>query len=229
MATGPGANEARVRLNRDRVLRAAVDLADREGLDAISMRNLADHLGVVPMALYKHVANKERLLDGMVDMIVGEIGPPPHGLAWKRAVRTRVLAARNVMLRHGWARDVVESRTQPTLTVLGYMDSVIGLFRAGGLSVDLTHHLMHALGSRIWGFTSDLFGGGAPLQPHERDAMAAVLAAQLPYVAEIVAVIGHDADSVVGGGCDDQAEFEFALDLFLDGAERLHKKGWSSR
>ncbi len=223
----------RTRLSRDRVLRAAVALADREGMDAITMRNLADHLGVVPMALYKHVANKEELLDGMVDVIVAEIEPAPDGLPWRDAVRARVLAARRVMVGHPWAREVVESRPRPTVVVLEHLDSVIGLLRAGGVSVDLAHHLMHALGSRVWGFSQALFGDGAPPAELEADPAAFdELAVRVPHVAAVVEEIGrrggHDATTVVGGGCDDQFEFEFALDLLLDGGVRLHEQGWAS-
>ena len=125
------------------------------------MRNLAQELGVVPMALYKHVANKEELLDGMVDVIVGEIDPPTHGADWKDAVRQRILSARQALLRHRWASQVIESRTHATPVVLDYMNSLIGMFRAGGFSVDLTHHVMHALGSRMWGFTQEVFPDAA--------------------------------------------------------------------
>ncbi|GAB3848015.1 hypothetical protein GCM10027610_068920 [Dactylosporangium cerinum] len=148
----------RAPLTRDRVLRAAVDLADGTGIDALSMRNLAQTLGVVPMALYKHVANKEELLDGMLDVVVGEIDPPVAGTDWQSAVRERILSARRALLRHPWASRVLESRTAATPVVLQYMDSMIGMFRAGGFSVDLTHHVMHAMGSRILGFSQELFG-----------------------------------------------------------------------
>lgn len=223
----------RARLSRQRVLEEAVALADREGLEAVTMRNLADHLGVVPMALYKHVANKEELLDGMVDVIVAEIEPVPDGLAWQAAVRARVLGARRAMLGHRWAREVVESRPRPTIVVLEHLDSVIGLLRGGGLSVDLVHHVMHALGSRVWGFSPALFGDGAPPAELEADPAAFdAIAERVPHVAEVVAEIArgpaHDATTVVGGGCDDQFEFEFALDLLLDGAARLHEAGWAS-
>jgi len=127
----------RAPLNRDRVLRAAVALADDAGIEALSMRHLAQELGVVPMALYKHVANKEELLDGMVDVIVGEIDPPTHA-DWKDAIRQRILSARQALLGHRWASQVIESRTQATPAVLDYMDSLMGIFRAGGFSVDLT-------------------------------------------------------------------------------------------
>ncbi|WP_405851405.1 TetR/AcrR family transcriptional regulator C-terminal domain-containing protein [Streptomyces sp. NBC_00090] len=238
----------RAPLSRQRVLRAAVALADETGAEAFSMRRLAQELGVVPMALYKHVANKEELLDGMVDLVVGDIAPPAPGAPWKTAVREQVLSARRVLLHHRWAARVIESRTAPTPAVLGHLDSVIGTFRDGGLSADLTHHAMHALGSRLLGFSRELFTNGeaeqGPAAPgsdkpdstepvsiaHESadPGRAARMAEAYPRVAEIAAAAAHDPDSAVGGGCDDQFEFEFALDLLLDGIERLHGQGWTS-
>lgn len=225
--------ERRERLDRDRVLRAAVALADEHGIDAVSMRRLAQVLGVVPMALYKHVAHKDALLDGMVDAVLGEIAPPDGSLGWADAVRGRILSARDVMLRHPWARRVMESRAAPTPVVLGYMDSTIGTFLAGGLSVDLVHHVMHALGSRIFGFTQELFEtspGAAPevLDPQAQAATMQQMAAYFPNVVATATSRPHDAGSVVGSGCDDQFEFEFGLDLLLAGVERLHRRGWSS-
>jgi AcrR family transcriptional regulator len=220
---------SRTPLNRDRVLRAAVEQADQAGIDSLSMRSLADRLGVVPMALYKHVANKEALLDGMVDVVVGEIDPPAEGAHWKDAVRRRILSARHSLLRHGWAPRVIESRTLASPVVLEYMDSLIGMFRAGGFSTDLTHHVMHALGIRMWGFTREVFPTPAPpADPEERSAMFAQFAVRYPHIVEMATAAAHDAGSAVGGGCDDQFEFEFALDLLLDGFERLHRQGWSS-
>ncbi|MEW9527312.1 TetR/AcrR family transcriptional regulator C-terminal domain-containing protein [Microbispora sp. NPDC049125] len=219
----------RAPLNRDRVLRAAVALADDAGIEALSMRKLAQELGVVPMALYKHVANKEELLDGMVDVIVGEIDPPIHGAEWKDAIRRRILSARQALLRHRWASHVIESRTQASPVVLDYMNSVIGMFLAGGFSADLTHHVMHALGSRMWGFTQEVFP--TPPPPADPDAQAAMfrqLAARYPHIIEIATAGSHDEGSAVGRGCDDQFEFEFALDVLLDGFERLHRQGWHS-
>jgi AcrR family transcriptional regulator len=159
MAQRTGAGR-RAPLNRDRVLRAAVALADETGIESLSMRKLAKDLGVVPMALYKHVASKEELLDGMVDAVIGEIDPPVPGAGWKTAIRQRVLSARRVLLRHPWASRVIETRTNRTPVVLGYMDSMSGMFLAGGFSADLTHHVMHALGNRMWGFTRELFDDG---------------------------------------------------------------------
>lgn len=226
----------RVPLNRDRVLRAAITLADQVGIESLSMRRLALELGVVPMALYKHVANKEELLGGMVDTIVGEIDPPVPDAPWKSAVRFRVLSARQVLLRHSWARPVIETRTNVTPAVLGYMDGFAGMFLAGGFSADLTHHVMHAMGSRMWGFTQEVFDDTAgrdenqqpEVTPEVRAAMAQQMAESYPNLLSIAGAAAHDDGSVVGSGCDDQFEFEFALDLLLDGFERLHQQNWTS-
>ncbi|UZX01299.1 TetR family transcriptional regulator [Arthrobacter sp. CDRTa11] len=235
----------RIPLNRDRVLGAAVVLADETGINSLSMRRLAQELGVVPMALYKHVANKDELFNGMVDAVIAEIGAPAPAADWKAGVRARVLAARQALLRHPWARQVIESRTTKSPAVLGYMDDFIGLFLAGGFSVDLTHHVMHALGSRMWGFTQELFDdqagpaaespaaeGGATESNEvtpEHAAMLQEMAARYPNILQVAMAAGHEEDSVVGRGCDDQFEFEFALDLLLDGFERLHAQSWTSR
>ena len=212
--------QPRVPLSKERVLGAAVALADEGGVDSLSMRRLAQELGVVPMALYKHVSNKDELLDGMVDVVVGEIDPPPSGTDWKTAIRQRVLSARSALLRHPWASQVIESRASATPTVLRYMDSMVGIFRAGGFSIDLTHHAMHAMGSRLLGFTQELFDDTADVGPEMDAALLRELAAY-PHITEMVSAITHDEGSVVGLGCDDQFEFEFALDLMLDGLERL--------
>ena len=211
-------------LSKERVLDAAVALADAQGVEGLSMRKLAQELGVVPMALYKHVANKDELLDGMVDLVVGEIDPPAGGTDWKTAMRRRVLSARGALLRHPWASRVMESRTSPTPAVLAYMDSMIGMFRAGGFSIDLTHHAMHAMGSRLLGFSQELFDETADVGPGMDAETLRELAGTFPHITELVVAITHDQASVVGQGCDDQFEFEFALDLLLDGLERLRDR-----
>ncbi|MCW2833126.1 MAG: TetR family transcriptional regulator, partial [Nocardioides sp.] len=224
----------RVRLNRERVLLAAVSLADAIGIEALSMRRLAEELQVVPMALYKHVANKEELLDGMVEVIITEIGAPESDADWKPAVRKRVLSARRALARHPWARRVIESRTTQTPAVLEYMNSFAGMFLTGGFSADLAHHVMHALGGRMWGFTQELFvdprATAEPAEgpPEARAELMEQLAAHYPNIAAIASSSAHDDASVVGQGCDDQFEFEFALDLLLDGFERLHREHWTS-
>jgi AcrR family transcriptional regulator len=212
--------EPRTPLSKQRVLRAAVALADDGGVEALSMRRLAQELGVVPMALYKHVANKDELLDGLVDVIIGEIDPLDRGADWKTAMRGRVLSARAVLRRHPWASKVIESRKNPTPAVLAYLDSMVGLLRAGGFSVDLTHHAIHAMGSRLLGFSQELFDDNAT--PAPPPAIVAELARSYPHLTEmVIAITPHDETSIVGSGCDDKFELEFALDLMLDGLERL--------
>ncbi|GIF04335.1 TetR/AcrR family transcriptional regulator [Actinoplanes siamensis] len=215
--------ERRAPLNRDRVLRAAVELADRTGIDTLSMRNLAQELGVVPMALYKHVANKDELLDGMLDAVIASIGSAPGAPdgGWRSAVRSRILGARQALLRHPWAWRLLDSRADPTPAMLGYLDSVIGLFLAGGFTPDQTHHIVHALGTRLLGYTQDLFDDSRPAAPEARLALARALADSHPSLAAMARAAAHDESSVVGSGCDDQFEFEFALDLLLDGFDRL--------
>jgi AcrR family transcriptional regulator len=208
-------------LTRERVLSTAVALADEGGILSLSMRKLAQALDVVPMALYRHVANKGELLDALVDVVIGEIDPPLEGADWKTALRARILSARRALLRHPWASKVMESRTTPTPTVLGYMDSTIGMFRTGGFSLDLTHHALHAMGSRMFGFTQELFNDTSQADPEMNEEMFGAMADTYPYIFEIYTTISHDDASTVGPGCDDQFEFEFALDLMLDGLERL--------
>jgi AcrR family transcriptional regulator len=218
----------RAPLTRERILGTAVALADEGGFDSISMRQIAQELGVVPMALYKHVANKGELLDGMIDVVVAEIDPPLADVEWKTAIRERILSARRALFRHPWASKVLESRGEPTPMVIGYMDSMMGIFRSGGFSIELLHHAMHVMGSRLLGFSQELYDDTASMPEDEAIEMWTQLADAYPNIAALVGEISggeisHDEGSVVGGGCDDQFEFEFALDLILDGLERLRK------
>lgn len=215
--------QRRVALSKDRVLKTAVALADQAGIESISMRKLADELGVVPMALYKHVTNKDELLDGMIDVVVSEIDPIVSGAEWRGAVRQRILSARQALLRHRWAAQVIESRTNPTPILLDYMNSMIGIFINSGFSVSLTHHLMHAFGSRMMGFTQELFEDSRSVAEIPADVLQEMVK-RYPHVAAIAGAASHDGDTVVGGGCDDQYEFEFSLDLLLDGIEGLRQQ-----
>ncbi|MFD3588690.1 TetR/AcrR family transcriptional regulator C-terminal domain-containing protein [Streptomyces sp. NPDC058683] len=226
IATQAGAvTQPRVPLSRTRVLSTAVALADEGGVDALSMRRIAQALGVVPMALYKHVANKNELLDGMIDALVGEIDPPAEDGGWKAVVRQRVLSARRMLLRHPWAPEVIESRMKtraaPTPALLEYLDSMVGIFRAGGFPIDLVHHALHVMGSRLLGLSQELFEENADGEPDADALPPEVMAARFPHLTALAMAVAHDPDSVVGSGCDDQFEFEFALDLTLDGLERL--------
>lgn len=228
------ATEGRPRtpLTRERVVDAAVALADALGHEAVSMRNLSTRLGVVPMALYKHVADKEDLLGGMVDAVIATYDPPDTGADWKSVVRARILSSRRALLRHPWARPVIETRRKRTPAVLAYMDSLSGSFMAGGLSADLTHHAMHALGYRIWGFSPEAFEDPnaltIPSDAVEREAMLRQVGETYPHILAIALNATGGDITAAGPTCDEQFEFEFALDLLLDAVEGLHRSGWSS-
>jgi AcrR family transcriptional regulator len=224
----PGQPGNRTPLSRERVVRAAIALADEHGIDALSMRKLAQDLRVDPMSLYNHVANKDDLLDGMVDLVVAEIDPVPvkegdgDGDGWKATLRARIMAARATMLRHRWASRVLESRTDASPMVMRHYETVAGILRDGGFSVDLVHHALHALGSRMLGFSQELFDDSGALAegPEVMALTAHRMAGDFPNLSAMLLEISHDEATVVGSGCDDQFEFAFALDLLLDGLER---------
>jgi AcrR family transcriptional regulator len=222
----PGRRET---VSRGRVVAAAIARADADGLESVNMRGLSQELGVVPMALYKHVTNKEDLLDGMIELVVGAIEPTPQTGHWKQDVRARILAARRSLGRHSWSRAVLESRSAMTPAMLAYLNALTGLFLDGGLTADLTHHVMHALGNRMWGFSQELFAATPSSDPSFATQKAA-LPTMFPHLAAIARAAAHpDSASMADPGCDDQAEFEFALDLLLDGVEILHQRHWTSR
>lgn len=216
----------RTPLSRDRVLVAAVSVADEGGIEALTMRGLADALDVEAMSLYYHVANKEALLDGVADVVIGEVLEAVGELDcdpadWKGALRQRALTAREVMLRHKWAPGVLETRTKMSPPLLLYYNGILEIFRAGGMSYDLAHHAMHALGSRVLGFTQEMFDPAPGSEDEEaNEAVLAEMMERLPYLVEMMGEIVHDDPEDTIGWCDDQTEFIFALDLMLDGLER---------
>lgn len=188
------------------------------------MRAVAERLGVTAMALYKHVDNRSQLVDEMVDRLLVGIDPGPTRAGWRAAVRARILASRAVLVAHPWMRDAIESRPFATPETLAHMDALIAAMFDGGLSADLVHHAMHALSTRMWGFTRDVLPIPAPPEdPEQRAVAAADFAAAYPAMIRMAT----DADRA-GSACDDDAEFAFALDLLLDGVERLHQSGWRS-
>jgi AcrR family transcriptional regulator len=223
LVTQAGAStDARTPLSKERVLRAAVELADRGGIEALSMRKLGQELGVEAMALYRHVRNKDDLLDGIVDVVVAEIDVPDTDGDWKTALRHRVMTARQVMLRHPWAPRVLEERGTTGPAILAYIDSVLGILLDGGFSIDLAHHALHVMGSRILGFNQDLFDDSEEARPAPEDAaaLARAMAAQYPRIGELALAASHEGAL---GGCDDDFEFAFGLDLILDGLERMRQ------
>jgi AcrR family transcriptional regulator len=221
----------RAPLTRDRVLQGAVEVADAGGIDALTMRNLAQHLGVEAMSLYYHVENKASLLDGTVEVIIGEISEAVAGLDgpnpdddWKGALRLRILAARDVLLRHKWAPAVIEQRSTMSPSVIFYFEGTLEIMRRGGFSYDLAHHALHALGSRALGFTQELFQPDDASAEEVSEEMFAAMADQLPYLAGMLSEIVHDDPDSTIGWCDDQSEFEFGLDLMLDGLELIRQR-----
>lgn len=216
-------SKPRVPLSKERVLLAAIALADESGIEALSMRKLGQELGVEAMSLYNHVSNKEDLLDGMADLLVREITLTTGAPDWKTALRDQILAARVVMSRHRWAPAVFETRETMSPAMMGYMDAIGGMFLDGGFSVDLMHHGFHLLGSRLLGFTQELFDDSAAMDasPEVQAIMLQQMNAEYPNISRIVAEINHDEDSIIGSGCDDDIEFVFSIDLILDGLGRL--------
>ena len=209
--------KVRTPLTRDRVLLTAVALADASGIASLSMRKLGDALGVEAMSLYNHVANKDELLDGMVDLVFAEIDLPPDA-GWKAAMRQRAVSARHTLARHPWAIGLMESRTSPGPATLRHHDAVLGSLRSAGFSLALAAHAFSVLDSYIYGFA--LQEANLPFGTAEETAeVAQMILAQFPtdeypHLAELT--VGH----VLQPGYDYGNEFEFGLDLILDGLER---------
>jgi AcrR family transcriptional regulator len=215
--TGP---ERRTQLTRERVLAAAIELADRDGIESISMRRLAQELGIEAMSLYTHVRNKNDLLDGIADAVIGQIPTSTDGVGWQASLRQLVFAARSVVLRHPWAPRAVQAQAAPGPAALQYIDAAIGILREGGFSIAQAHHALHILGSRLLGFTQDLFDDSGDLEPEAAASLASALGASHPYAVEMALAVTHGGAL---GPCDDDAEFEFALEFILDGLTRLQR------
>ena len=220
--------KTRFPLSRERILTAAVGIADQAGLLSLTMRGLAESLDVEAMSLYYHVANKEALLDGVAQRVVEEINeavsehdPATGPEDWKQVTRIRILTARSVMLRHKWAPALLESRSATNPAVLRYFHGLLEVFRVGGISYDLAHHALHALGSRALGFSQELFDPAPGSDDEELSSeMMEKMATELPLLVEMLAEITHEGPETTIGWCDDQIEFEFGLDLILDGLDR---------
>jgi AcrR family transcriptional regulator len=216
----------RDRLNRDRVLAAAVALAD-QATEIPSMRTLAQELGVVPMALYKHLANKDELLDGMVDLVFGEV-EFPTGAGWKTAMRQRAISMRQALLRHHWAIGLMESRMRPGPADLRHHNAVMACLREAGFSFQTAVHAYSALDSYIYGFA--LQEKTLPFDtPQESGEVAETkLAMQPPSVAEEYPYLVEVAVELAESGYEYTLEFEVGLDLLLDGIDHL-RPHWRSR
>ena len=207
----------RTALSRDRVVKAAVDLADAVGFDSLSMRKLAEELGAAPMALYRHVANKEDLLDGMIDVVFREIRFPFPTDDWKSAMRQRGVSAREALLRHRWAIGLMESRVHPGPASAEHHNSTMGCLREAGFPFRSAVHAYNLLDSYTYGFA--LQEKYIPFEtPEESAEMAKITVGsrgdEFPYLAEVVEELSRS-------GYDYTEEFEFGLDLILDTLERF--------
>ena len=206
-------------LSRERVLRAAMTVADAGGLASLTIRSLAQELGVKPMSVYYYVANKDEILDGIVDLVFGEIELPSTDGPWRSEIERRAHSARSVLRRHSWAIALLESRTSPGPATLRHHDAVIGALRAGGFSVEMTAHAYALLDAYVYGFAVQ----EAALPFEGPDTVAEVAApmmelfdpAAYPHLLELT------TDFVLQPGYDFGNEFEFGLGLVLDGLARL--------
>lgn len=201
-------------LTRDRILEAALVLADENGLEAVSMRRVGRVLGVEAMSLYKHVADKEAILDGLVDLVMAEVEVPAPGGDWRAEIRRSAVSFRAALLRHPWAAPVFESRLHPGPARLRYLDATIATLRAAGFSIEMTAQVFMALDSHTYGFVLQELAW--PFDAAEAPELAAAMTRELfdeyPGLQEMGGL------AVAGGTSPD---FAFGLDLLLDGLERL--------
>jgi len=215
--TEPSAR-ARAPLSRERVMRAAIALADSSGIESLSMRKLGQDLGVEAMSLYNHVANKDDILDGIVDFVFGEIALPSGKAEWKPAMRKRAISAHDALLRHPWAPSLMQSRTRPGPATLRHHDSVLGSLRKAGFTLVMAAHAVSAIDGYVYGFALQQIN--LPLQSREQvaevgESILRQLGGEYPYLAEMI------TEHAMKPGYDYAKEFEFGLDLILDGLERL--------
>ena len=214
---------ARRPLTRKRVLRAAMVQADRGGLEELTMRKLADALHVAPMALYRHVANRDDLIDAMIDVVFSEIEVPSPAVDWRTAMRRRGISLRDALLRHRWATGLMESRAHPGPANLGHHDAVLGNLRASGFSLELAAHAYSALDSYIYGFALTKmnlpFDASTDMSEMADRMLEPFPADTYPHLVEFIT--GH----AMKPGYDYGGEFEYGLDLVLDGLERAARAG----
>ena len=215
----------RTPLSKERVLRAAVELADREGIDALSMRRLAKDLGVEAMSLYNHVANKDEILAGMIDLVTSEVENPStaNGLDWKAAIRRTAISSPDAFLRHRWSCPLMMKIAAMIPSRMVWMESLLQTLREAGFSPNLTHHAYHALDAHITGFT--LWQVNFPFTNREElIEMAGTFLQEIP-AEEYPYVMEHAQEHLDEPDPNEPSEFEFGLDLILDGLERLRDAG----
>lgn len=208
-------------LTRERAWQAALKLADQGGIDSLSMRKLGQELGVEAMALYYHFANKEEVLDGAIDLVFSEIDLPATGAHWKTSMRQRAISVRQVLSRHRWAIGLMESRAKPGLANLRHHDAVIGSLRAAGFDIAMAAHAYSLLDSYIYGFA--LTKMSLPFDTSEEVAQVAQNMLQHSLLNEYPHLLEMLTEHVAKGGYDYDDEFEYGLDVLLDGLERMRQ------
>jgi len=223
MARAEPNTDTRAHLTRERVLETAVAFADRHGLEALSMRKLGEELGASAMSAYHYFPNKEQLLDGMVDVVFGEIEPPSIDADWKTAMRNRAISTREALNRHRWAIGHMEGRSDHGTANIRLHDAVLGCLRAAGFSLEATVHAYSVQDAYIYGFVLQ----ETDMAPETADDFAAEAQRQMDAYQDQLADYPHLAE-VVGGhvakvGYDYTTEFLFGLDLILDGLDRLRR------
>ncbi len=206
----------RTPLSRERVLRAALALADKSGIESLTMRNLGHELGVEAMSLYNHVANKDDILDAIVDLVFSEIVLPSGREDWKAAMRKRAVSAHEALLRHPWSTSLMQSRTKPGPATMRHHDSVLGSLRTAGFTLVNAAHAVSVIDGYVYGFALQQIN--IPLQTPEQVAevgenILQQLAGEYPHLAEMI------TDHAMKPGYDYAEEFEFGLDLILDGLD----------
>lgn len=208
---------SRTPLTKDRVLQTAVAVADQDGLGALTMRRLGAELGFEAMALYKHVSNKDEILDAMVELVIGEIEIPSEGASWREAMRRRAISARKVLGRHSWAIGLLEARGLNGPTAMRYLNAIIGNLTSAGFAMELAAHAFSLLDSYVYGHViqevSMTIGTSAETTESMASALDETARTQYPHLVamyEHAATFGHTFDG----------EFEFGLDLILDGLDR---------
>jgi AcrR family transcriptional regulator len=214
--------EARVQLSRERILEAAVSLADERGIESLTMRAVGQRLGFEGMSLYHYVANKDELIDGMVDLVYAEIEVPSGEADWKTSMHSVATSLHEALSRHRWAITLMETRTRPGPANLRHHDSVIGTFREAGFSVKQATHAFSVLDSYITGFALQQltlpFDSSEELAEAAESILAQFPVHEYPYLAETI------TEHITKSGYDYASEFNVGLDLILDGIERLRRK-----
>lgn len=221
------AKRKREPVSRERALRVAIDVADKGGLADLTMRRIADELGVEAMSLYHHVPSKDAILDGMIDLVFREIEMPPRDVDWKTAMRQRAASMRSVLLRHRWAISLMESRKTPGHATLAHHDAVLGCLRGAGFSIELTAHAYAVLDSYIYGFVHTELQ--LPFETTEdthtlaTEMLAQFPADAFPHMAEFL------REHIFQRGYAFANEFDYGFELILDGLERARIKERRSR